>query len=378
MPQKHALIVGGLGVIGRGIIDYLENDADWHLSAVSRRAPDFETRTQFVSVDLSNAKSSQEALASLSDVTHIFYAAYQERHDLHEQVAPNLRLLRNSVEAIEAAGAPLERVVLAQGGKAYGVHLGPFKTPAKETDPRHLPPNFYYDQEDYLRGRLAAGASWSFATLRPEAVIGFAIGNPMNLAMVIGVYAAICRELDAPFDFPGLQGAYDALYQVTDAQVLGAAFAWAGTTDAARNEVFNVTNGDLFRWRNLWPRLADHFGLARGQVRPISLTEFMADKADVWDRIVAREGLAPLPFEKAAAWAFGDFVFRCDWDIISDVQKGRRAGFDAMTLDTEARFVEVFRELAEHNVLPTMSSSAQTDQLTTMERTKFATGVLHH
>ncbi len=291
-------------------------------------------------------------------MTHILYAAYQEHADLAAQVAPNLALLRNAVEGVEAAGAPLRRVVLAQGGKAYGIHLGPTKTPSKESDPRHMPPNFYYAQEDYLRARVAAGAPWSFSALRPEAVIGFAVGNPMNLAMVIGVYAAICRELDVSFDFPGQQGAYDALYQMTDAGVLGAAFEWAATAPEAAGEAFNVTNGDVFRWRNLWPRLAKQFDLRPGPVRPFRLAEFMADKGPVWDRIVAREGLAALPFKQAAAWPFGDFVFRCDWDIVSDVQKARRAGFDAMTLDTEERLLSVFDELADRGVLPRSASAA--------------------
>ena len=35
-----------------------------------------------------------------------------------------------------------------EGGKAYGSDLGPYKTPAREDDPRLMSPNFYYDQED--------------------------------------------------------------------------------------------------------------------------------------------------------------------------------------------------------------------------------------
>jgi NAD(P)-dependent dehydrogenase (short-subunit alcohol dehydrogenase family) len=38
-----------------------------------------------------------------------------------------------------------------------------------------------------------AGFDWT--VLRPEAVIGFATGNPMNLLMVIAAYLAVTREL---------------------------------------------------------------------------------------------------------------------------------------------------------------------------------------
>jgi hypothetical protein len=91
----------------------------------------------------------------------------------------------------------LRHVTLYPGGKAYGCHLGPFKTPAREDDPRYLGVNFYYDQEDLLRTRQQR-ANWSWTVFRPEEVCGFAVGNPMNLSMVIAVYASISRELGLP------------------------------------------------------------------------------------------------------------------------------------------------------------------------------------
>ena len=103
-----------------------------------------------------------------------------------------------------------------------GADLGPFKTPAREDDPRLMPPNFYYGQEDHLR-RQQAGKRWTFSILRPEAVCGYAIGNPMNLTMVIAVYAAISKELGLPLRFPGTLVAYQALYQVTSAGILARA-----------------------------------------------------------------------------------------------------------------------------------------------------------
>jgi hypothetical protein len=75
--------------------------------------------------------------------------------------------------------------------KAYGAHLGPYKTPAKKSDPRHLPPNFYFDQEDFVR-QAQQGKDWGFSVLRPNTPCGFAVGNPMNLIMVLAVYAAVC------------------------------------------------------------------------------------------------------------------------------------------------------------------------------------------
>jgi hypothetical protein len=54
----------------------------------------------------------------------------------------------------------------------------PYKTPAKEADPRHMPPNFYYDQEDYLIEQ-SGRKMWSWTALRPSCICGFAVGNPI-------------------------------------------------------------------------------------------------------------------------------------------------------------------------------------------------------
>ena len=139
----------------------------------------------------------------------------------------NVAIMRNLLDVVEATSPTLEHVTFYQGGKAYGADLGPFKTPAREDDSRLMPPNFYYDQEDFLRER-SAGKDWSFTALRPEAVCGFATGNPMNLTMVIAIYAAISKELGLPLRFPGTEAAYRALYQVTSANILAEAADWSG------------------------------------------------------------------------------------------------------------------------------------------------------
>ena len=85
----------------------------------------------------------------------------------------------------------------------------------------------------------------------------------MNLIMVIGVYAAISKELGLPLRFPGPEPAYRALYQVTSADILAKATAWAGETASAANEAFNITNGDYFRWQFMWPKIAHAAGRVR-------------------------------------------------------------------------------------------------------------------
>ena len=151
MPdRKKALIAGATGVVGRNLLRHLLTLDDWDVIAVSRRKPDVEGRHEHVAVDLLDRAQTFEALKRLRGVTHIFFSAYIERPTWAEMVAPNQTMLVNLMDAIEAASPDLAHVNLMHGTKWYGNHLGPFKTPAKEDDPRHMPPNFYYDQQDLV------------------------------------------------------------------------------------------------------------------------------------------------------------------------------------------------------------------------------------
>lgn len=342
-----ALVAGGLGVIGRALVEHFSAREGWDVVALSRRKPDFATQARYEQVDLLDAEATRAALGRIGRVTHVFYAAYQEHAREPAQTQINLRMLQTLVRAAEAPG--LRRVVLYEGVKYYGVHLGPFRTPAKEDDARHLPPNFYYDQEDWLRGH-AAGKDWDFVALRPDVVCGFAVGNPMNLTLVIAVYAAISKELGVPLRFPGSAAAWRALAQVTDAGLLARASEWAATA-APRGEAYNVTNGDLFRWEQLWPQFARELGMATASPLPLKLATFMADKAPVWQRIVQKHGLLPYGFETIAAWGFGDFIFNCGYDVISATTKLRQAGF-AEVVDSEEMFLRMFAEFRRRRVIP--------------------------
>jgi hypothetical protein len=173
----------------------------------------------------------------------------------------------------------------------------------------------------------------------------------MNLSTVIAVYAVISRELGLPLSFPGKPGAYRALYQCTDSALLAKALVWMATTPGCANQAFNITNGDLIRWENLWPRFARFFDMELAPPRHLSLTRLMADKGPVWERIVSRHGLRPYAYEQIAAWGFGDFVFGSDYDIVSDTGKARRAGF-CDSVDSEEMFLRLFGGFRAERIIP--------------------------
>ena len=350
MAGNKALVAGATGVVGRYLLMHLIERGGWEVVAVSRRKPDVAGDYRHVPADLTDAPDCRSKLSALRDVTHVFYAAYLERPDLHQLVEVNTAMLANLVDAIEHASPALRHVHLVEGTKWYGSHLGPFKTPARETDPRHMPPNMYYAQQDLLEARQR-GKSWSWSASRPHAVSGFSVGSPMNLTLVIAVYAAICKELGLPLSFPGKPGAYRVLYQCTDSQLLARAIAWMATEPRCANQAFNITNGDLLRWEHLFPQFARFFGMELAPPRHISLVKTMADKGPVWERIVARHGLQPHRYEQIAGWAFGDFVFGSDYDIISDMGKARRAGF-CESVDSEQMFLDLFARFRAERIIP--------------------------
>jgi nucleoside-diphosphate-sugar epimerase len=350
MNEKTALVVGARGVIGGNLIEHLVALGEWNVVGLSRRGGPDRGSVRHIAVDLLDRDATAQQLQGESDVTHVFYAAYQDRPTWTELVAPNLAMLTHVVDAVEAVASDLRHISLMQGYKVYGAHLGPFATPARESDPPHMPPEFNVDQQQFLE-RRQADAPWSWSAMRPSVVAGVGLGNPMNLAMVIAVYASMSKELGVPLRFPGKPGAYGSLIEMTDADLLARATVWAATSPAARNQAYNITNGDMFRWSSMWPTIAEFFDLEVAPPLEMNLADVMADKEDLWNAMIETHALVPTPYSDVSSWAFGDFVFGWDYDVIADTSKIRRAGFHEY-VDTREMFVRIFEDLRARRLIP--------------------------
>ena len=348
--QKTALVVGANGVIGTNLINHLLDLGDWNVIGLSRRGGTDRGKLKYVAIDLLDPGQCKDKLSGLKEVTHIFYAAFQDRPTWAELVAPNLAMLVNVTEAIERVASNLLHISLMQGYKVYGAHLGPFKTPARESDGGHMPPEFNVDQQQFLEMRQQ-GKQWTWSAIRPSVVAGTALGNPMNLVVVIAVYASISKELGLPLRFPGKPGAYDKLLEMTDAGLLAKATVWAATNGQCANQAFNITNGDLFRWNELWPRIARYFGIESAPPLQMSLQMVMADKAPLWKRMQEKYKLKMHSYGELSSWTFGDAVFGWDYDFFADGTKARRLGFHEF-VDTEQMFYGLFDELKAKKVIP--------------------------
>jgi len=350
------LIAGALGVVGRAVLEQVEG-AGRSAIGLSRRQPDFETSARFISVDLTDRAACLAQLTDLEQVTHLVYAAVYEKPDIArgwtdpEHVRTNLAMLSNLVEVLEQRAPNLQHITLMQGTKAYGIHMGPFRLPAREDDPRYMTPNFYYDQQDWLTARQL-GKRWTWTVLRPQLVCGFALGSPMNIIAGIGAYAVICRELGLPLRFPGGE---PRTIELTDAALLARSIDWAGDADSARNNIFNVTNGDVFVFAHFWQRIAGCFSMPTDVPHPHSLTRSMADKEAVWQRIVARHGLRPTTLaELVPSWSFIDYSLGHGSrpnDVILSTIRIRQAGFSDC-IDSEEMFLGWLTRLQAEGILP--------------------------
>ena len=151
----------------------------------------------------------------------------------------------------------------------------------------------------------------------------------MNLGTTLAVYATICKETKHPFRFPGSDAQWNGLTDVTDARILAKHLIWAATTEAARNEAFNIVNGDYFRWKWLWNRLADWFGVeSKGFDRTIHPLETeIANDAPIWREVAERYNLAEPNLNKLASAWHTDLDLGRPIEIMTDMSKSRKLGF---------------------------------------------------
>lgn len=355
MTSPVALVTGGSGTVGHRLVAELARSGAWRVVSLTRSgAQGFATPLASVghlAADLLDSEATVAALATLRGVTHVFSAA---RHDFatgtQESAEANTVMLANLLDAARATAQPLAHVHIVQGTKYYGSNLGPFPTPATETTPRALQSNFYYDQEDLLIARSRA-EGWHWSASRPHAIVDSRRALPRSIPTIIAVYAVLCRELGLPLCFPGTEENYCALYQFTEARLLAQAIEWMATEPTAFDKAFNVTNGDCIRWRNVWPDIARYFGMECGPVRTVRLAQVMADKAPVWQALVARNQLRPTPYDDLALWTYGDFVFTPYWDHLLATTRAREHGFHAF-VNTERMIFGMFDRLREWRIIP--------------------------
>src|ERR1700716_195509 len=360
MPDKKVVVAGATGLVGNAALRHF-GSSECETIALSRRKPRDLHGARHVRVDLTDAAQCAAMAAQLQDATHLVYAALYEAPNLVDgwrdpaQIQTNDLMLRNLMAVLEPAAPSLRHVALLQGTKAYGVHVRPLTVPAREgRSEMYEQPNFYWAQENFLR-ELQQGKAWHWSILRPVLIVGETIGGAMALIPPLGVYAAILREQGRALDYPG--GAV-RVSQAVDVDLLARAIGWAGEADAARNEAFNVTNGDVFTWENVWPAIAQALDMKPGGAVPLSLAATYPQWITPWDVLRQKHDLISAGLEAFVGLSFqyADYSMRYGQtesgppSIVSTV-KINRCGFTAM-MHTEDLFRKWFGHARSSRPLP--------------------------
>jgi nucleoside-diphosphate-sugar epimerase len=350
----RALVVGVTGISGGNVARRLLAGG-WEVLGLCRNPGDVNPRIDAFAADLEDPDAVSSAIRG-SEPTHVFFTTWSRQATETENCDVNGRMLQNLLDAVSGEGS-VRHVALVTGLKHY---LGPFEAYAKaqpdtpfSEDQARLPyENFYYVQEDILFA-AADRDGFTWTVHRPHTLIGFALGNAMNMGVTLAVYAAICRETGRGFHFPGSREQWEAVTDVTDAGLLAEHLVWAATNAAAANHALNIVNGDVFRWRRLWPRLAEALEVEAvpfdGDVTP--LQDQMADASKVWPEIVRRHGLRDTDVEKIASWWHTDADLGRTIETFTDMGRSRRLGFDGVR-DSQSSFLELFDRLRADRIVP--------------------------
>jgi len=348
--KKVALVVGATGIVGRQLILELAS-SNWKVYGICRRIPAKANGWIPVSINLLDPNQCQVEIQKIDPITHVFYAARHTHVDQGEPVIENIQMLSHLLDAVLYKNNSLRHVHLVHGMKVYGSTLGPYKTPAKETDPPTMADTFYFGQQALIEDRQL-GQKWTWSISRPQTICGDDISQVRNLPRIIAIYAALCKARGMrELDFPGTEKAFSSIYQVTHAPLLARAIHWMSTDEKCGNQVFNITNGDCFRWVNIWPAFCDYFGMRPGQPRSYKLVDLMAAKSQEWESLINQQQLLKIPFADASQWRYADYIFGFQYDVLSDQNKLRTYGFNE-TKDSEVMFLSIFKSIHDQGLTP--------------------------
>jgi len=356
MANKTALVVGVTGIVGYNLADELLKQG-WVVYGTSRKRPDYlQDDVKHVAIDLTDKESCKSALGKLTDVTHVFWAAWIKMDTEEATCDKNREITENLIDNLPSG---FEHFVLVTGTKHY---IGPFDnqdkdrpllTPFKTSLPRRNVRNFYYDQEDVMFDRaVKKGFTWSVA--RPSMIIGFAPRNEMNLGQSFAVYATMCKHLNLPFKYIGGKASYDTFNDCSDTEFIAKHLIWQATTPACANQAFNVVNGDVYKNRVLWKAVAEYFDLeveGPSSDHCLELTDIIKDPSAIWDEIVQKHGLKKFKYEELMTWWFTKIILDYDVTYLSDMNTSRELGFKEYQ-NTEKSFFKLFDYLRANKYIP--------------------------
>lgn len=318
---KIALVVGGTGMAGNGVIPYLLNQAgeEYDAAICLARTVDettFASRTEREYIpmpcNLDDKDAVVEALVERGcpPITHVYWFADANRPPAlgntvlmrallaaTDKMAPvvhgivkispqfvrdqlygtqarlagsgrnarNQAWMSNVLDALAETGAPLESVVLGTGGKHYGMHLGPglwaeYSSPFYEEGTKCPGPLSYFDAVEFLQRRAELdGFSWN--EVRPTFIVGSCpelTGATQSFAVALATFAVILKAQGKKLRYPGTDASYRAMINLCTSEKIAEVAAWS---TGHPNQAFNCLSCPPFNWKQAWPDIARWFGM---------------------------------------------------------------------------------------------------------------------
>ncbi|KAL0261344.1 hypothetical protein SLS55_002774 [Diplodia seriata] len=296
MSDNHALVFGASGLAGWAVVDELLSnypapatfrkitalvnrplkleDSWW--PTPSPDTPDFELVAGVNLLNEEFAAFLKDKVPDIDTVTHVFYfgPSYKQEDDWGVETRVNSAMFERVVNAVDTLAPALKFVVFPSGTRGYGIHVpgGLFPAPLVETmDPLLPEPHrsniFYHAYQRTLRA-ASAGKAWTWAEIRPDAIIGFTpTGSTYALAAHWASYLSTYALVHGPaaaVPFPGTPAAWaHAVSNDAAAATVARASVWASLhPEVAAQQLFNVADERKgMAMSERWPRLAEWFGL---------------------------------------------------------------------------------------------------------------------
>lgn len=250
-------------------------------------------------------------------------------------------------------------------GLEFSDHV-PYDPPFAESKPRIPEPFYskihYYPQLDFIAS-FSEGKTWRWAEVRADLIAGFVPrGNVMNIVEDMAIFLATYRFVNgagAKVTFPGTEVGWNMKTINCDSTLLARFNVWLSTVKAkeADGEAWNVGDGDISSWHQIFPKMAAWFGLEAvapkaGQDGGAEAQAWWREKgAEAYGKMVKEMGLKETVMGE---WQWG-FLRACTSmfvrDRYFDLRKVRALGWDEKQDPVEG-FLKGLDWYAEFGVIP--------------------------
>lgn len=374
LSSSVALIVGVTGISGLSLAEALKNPTSqgspWKVYGAARRPPPgwFPTALvdRYITFDALDSADTALKLSLISqEITHLFWVPLHAQESEEVNIFKNSTMLKNVLSALvnsSSGRSCLRHVALLTGTKHYmgpifdpslAGRLTPYDVPFKEDSPRLPFPNFYYALEDVAASYSPA---ITYSVHRSSVIIGASPRSLYNSLLTLAVYATICKYQGLPFRYVGNKYTWEHFFDVSDSRLLAEQQIWAATTDKAKNQAFNCTNGDVFMWKSLWKLLSEIFDVEfvpfdDEKNEKFDVVEMMKEKGEIWDEIVEKHGLYKTKLEEITCFEALKLVLHFEFQHVSSMNRSREFGFFGF-VDTMKSIRMWVGKLREMKIIP--------------------------